>query len=64
MTDRDYFAAHAPIDFDFALRIWGDPESNLLLDSNRETFLAMWAFLRYEYADAMILNLKNNVHIS
>lgn len=53
MTLRDYFAAHAPVSFEMACQCWGDhsPQTD---DRARASFAAVWALLRYEYADAML----------
>ncbi|WP_404291476.1 hypothetical protein ACD578_05215 [Microvirga sp. RSM25] len=52
MTLRDYLAAHAPISFEMAAQVFGDvPPFN---DANRAAFLAVWALVRYEYADQML----------
>lgn len=53
MALRDYFAAHAPITFDNACNTYGC-QPNLNSDSERAAFFAVWAFLRCEYADAML----------
>jgi hypothetical protein len=57
---RDYFAAQAPIDAKMVLAVWGDeslagPPSD---DRARASFMAVWALLRYEYADAMLEHRK------
>jgi len=58
MSLRDYYAAHAPIDFAFAMRVfgWNDDNgpSSLTHDADRISFLCVWAALRYEYADEML----------
>jgi len=58
MSLRDYLAAHSPIDFAFAMRIFGwSPDngpSSLTNEADRVSFLAVWAALRYEYADEML----------
>lgn len=51
---RDDMAMNAPITFEQALRIWGDDSVDLFSDPTRATFYAVWASLRYEYADAML----------
>lgn len=57
MSLRDYFAAHAPVDAKMALAVWGK-DANLAGppadDAARAAFMAVWALLRYEYADAMV----------
>lgn len=53
MSLLDLFAAHAPIDFNAALTAWGDDKINLT-GSDLQDFCAMWAYLRYSYAAAMI----------
>lgn len=51
---RDDMAMNAPVTFFQALSIWGDPSVNLHDDRTRAAFYAVWAGLRYEYADAML----------
>lgn len=53
MSLRDYFAAHAPIDWDVAMRFWGRGKAPYT-DQDRAMFFAVWTMLRYEYADAML----------
>lgn len=53
MSLLDFFAAHAPITFDMALKAWGDDNISLT-GTDLQDFYAMWAYLRYEYAAAMI----------
>lgn len=53
MTLEDFFAAHAPITFDMALKAWGDDNISLT-GSDLQDFCAMWAYLRYQYAAAMM----------
>lgn len=53
VTQRDYFAAHAPITLADALIAYGgvaDPNN----DSQRAALFAVWALLRWELADSMI----------
>lgn len=50
---RDQLAAHAPVDFMAAHQTYGR-ELNLNSDQERAAFFAVWALLRYEYADAML----------
>ncbi len=57
MTLRDYFAAHAPISVTEALKAYGGA-SMPTTDAGRLAFMDTWAFLRYEYADAMIAMSK------
>lgn len=54
MTMIDYLAANAPVTFEMALKAWGDEDVNLVDDGNRKAFFAMWGYLRYEYAYAMM----------
>jgi hypothetical protein len=58
MSLRDYLAARAPIDFTFAMRVFGWSDDNgpshLTHDADRASFMSVWALLRYEYADAMM----------
>lgn len=54
MTLRDYFAAKAPVDFGMAVAVWGDDQLALHDDRTRAAFLAVWAMLRYEWADATL----------
>lgn len=53
---RDAFAMNAPIDFEVACGAFGVAahEYPLAPDTNRIPFLAVWAMIRYEYADAML----------
>lgn len=55
MTRRQYLAAHAPITFDMVRVAWGK-EGGPWLGQNdeRASFFAAWAFLAYEWADAML----------
>lgn len=50
---RDDLAARAPIGFDEARSAFGSTPS-LASASSRAAFFAVWALLRYEYADAML----------
>lgn len=54
MTLRDYFADSAPIDYRVALDCWGAYNPISIDDTTRASFFAMWATLRYEWADAML----------
>lgn len=54
MTLLDYLAANSPVTFEMALKSWGDEDVNLVDDGNRKAFFAMWSYLRYEYAAAMM----------
>lgn len=60
MTLRDYYAAHAPVDVKMALVAWGDPKlaGPPSDDEGRAAFMAVWALLRYDYADAMLEERK------
>lgn len=60
ITLRDYFAAHAPVDFQMALQVFGAQDINLTDDETRAAFFAIWAMLRTEYADAMIAARSKN----
>lgn len=53
MSLLDFFAAHAPITFDMALKAWGDDNISLT-GTDLQDFCAMWAYLRYQYATAMV----------
>jgi hypothetical protein len=56
MTLRDWFAGQAPVPLGDAARVCGwPPEFNLTTDSERATLWAVMAMLRYEYADAMLV---------
>lgn len=63
MTLRDYLAAHAPVGATMALAVWGK-DSQLAGppadDKARAAFMAVWALLRYEYADAMLAERKES----
>lgn len=52
LTKREYFAAHAPIDYDLVVRIFGSQIGHS--DSDRAAWIAVWTSLCFEYADAMI----------
>jgi len=54
MSMLDYLAANAPVTFEMAMKSWGDEDVNLVDDGNRKAFFAMWAYLTYEYAEAMM----------
>lgn len=60
MSLLDYYAAHAPIDFNAALNAWGDEAINLT-GTDMKDFCAMWAYLRYEYAVAMLEERKARI---
>lgn len=51
---RDELAAKAPITWEMVLRVWGDADTDLQEDLARTGFMAIWAMLCYEWADAMI----------
>ena len=53
---RDYFAARAPITYDEVVRIYGCAMPND--DVGRASFMTVWALLRYEYADAMLVQRR------
>lgn len=53
MTLEDFFAAHAPVTFEMALKAWGDDNISLT-GTDLKDFCAMWAYLRYQYAAAMV----------
>lgn len=59
LTKREYFAAHAPISSADALRCYGG-STMPTDDAGRTAFMDTWAFLRFEYADAMILQGKES----
>lgn len=61
MSLLDYLAAHAPIDFNAAVNAWGSENINLTNDSEREAFMSMWSYLRYEYAHAMLVERKDRI---
>jgi len=52
MSLRDYLAAHSPITHEVATAVFGCEMGTS--DMDRSSFMAVWACLRYEYADAMI----------
>lgn len=60
MTLRDYFAAKAPVDFGMVAALWGDDQISLHDDRTRAAFIAVWAMLRYEWADAMLAASEKN----
>lgn len=51
---RDQLALAAPINFDFALRVWGDADVDLVTDVSRHAFMAVWAMARYEWARVVL----------
>lgn len=53
MTLRDWFAGQAPVTFEVAMLAYGR-EPHILQDADRAAFFAVWAMLRYDYADAML----------
>ncbi|MBS7703283.1 hypothetical protein [Chelatococcus asaccharovorans] len=59
MCLRDYYAAHAPVDYLAAMAVHGG-RPNLNNDQERAAFFAVWALMRYEYADAMIAEAHGN----
>ena len=50
---RDWFAAQAPITFEFVMLAYGG-EPHITQDADRAAFFAVWTMLQYEYADAML----------
>lgn len=50
---RDHFAACAPINFDIVGKIFGG-EASVAVDGDRAAFMAVWAMVSFEYADAMM----------
>ena len=65
-TDEDLrlaVLANSPITFEFALKVWGDPDVNLHDDTTRHCFFAVWALVQYEYADAVINQIKNRLGV-
>lgn len=53
MNMLEFFAAHAPISFAEAVNAYGG-RPNLGDDGERAAFFAIWAFLRIEFAKAMV----------
>lgn len=53
LTMRDWFATHAPITFEDASKAYGS-HPRLSNDAERASFFAVWAVLRFEYADEMM----------
>lgn len=53
MPLRDYFASHAPINFNDVVQSFGVYPDMTKADE-RVAFMEKWARLRYEYADAML----------
>jgi hypothetical protein len=53
MALLDYFAAHAPIQFDMVVHCYGGLP-NFADEFQRNDFIKMWAALRYDYANAML----------
>lgn len=55
MTLRDYFATHCPLTYSEAWKIWTAREFKTLGEqSEHGPFLAFYAGLRCDYADAML----------
>lgn len=54
MTLRDYFAARAPVEYGMVCSTFGETSPNLNNEATRAAIMSVWAFLRYEYADAMM----------
>ena len=52
---RDQFATTAPITIEQVLEVYGDPEADMQGDHTRAAVYAVWSTLRYEYADAMMV---------
>ena len=52
LTKREYFAAHAPIEYEEVARVFGDEITTD--DLGRAAFFAVRALLAKEYADALI----------
>lgn len=56
MSQQDrmaFFAANAPIDSSFALRMWGNSSATFNSDDERRAFFAMWAMACVEWASAL-----------
>jgi hypothetical protein len=53
-TLRDEFAMRAPVELLMVHAVWGDGEVNLSDTTTRRAFLAVWAMLCYEWADAIL----------
>jgi hypothetical protein len=54
MSLRQYYAAHAPVSYEMACAAWGDQRPFINDDATRAGFMAVWAMLRFEYAEAML----------
>lgn len=63
MTRRAYYAAHAPITLETVCLAFGsDPKlTELGRDATRASFMAVWALMRFEYADAMLRQEKEKI---
>lgn len=57
MNMLEFFAVHAPISFADAMNCYGG-RPNLTDDAERASFFAVWAFLRIEFAKAMLATLE------
>lgn len=53
-TLRDEFAMRAPVEMLMVHALWGEGEVNFADSTTRRAFLAIWAMLCYEWADAMM----------
>lgn len=58
---RDQFAATAPITLDQVLAVSGDPDADMQGDHTRVAVYALWAIMRYEYADAMMAERRKTM---
>lgn len=59
MTQLEYFAAHAPISLADAVNCYGS-RPNLNDDADRAGFFATWAWMRIEFAKAMVAELAGD----
>lgn len=56
LTERDMFAIHAPVDPVLVSKVIPNLQFNQLInDNDRRNFMNVWASLKYEFADAMLL---------
>lgn len=59
MNERDRLAEHAPVTYEMALAVYGGDAPNWD-DATLRCFMAVWVYLRYEYADAMLEARRQN----
>lgn len=58
---RDQFASSAPVTLEQVLAVFGDPDANMQGNHTRVAVYALWAMMRYEYADAMMTERRRTM---